>query len=53
LKEAEQTALKTLGDHRAALDALPKALIEKESVEKSEVDAIVAEAERSPSPAAR
>ncbi len=53
LKEAEQTALKTLGDHRAALDALAKALIEKESVEKSEVDAIVAEAERSPSPAAR
>ena len=50
LKEAEQVALKTLGDHRAALDALAKALIERESVEKSEVDAIVAEAEGAPAP---
>jgi cell division protease FtsH len=50
LKEAEQAALKTLGDHRAALDALAKALIERESVEKSEVDAIFAEAEGAPTP---
>ena len=46
LKEAEQTALETLAKHRAALDALAKALVERETVEKSEVDAIVAEAER-------
>jgi cell division protease FtsH len=44
LKDAEQAALNTLGDHRRALDALAKALMEKESVDKAEVDQIVAEA---------
>ena len=53
LKEAEKTALETLAKHRAALDALAKALVERETVEKSEVDAIVAEAERAPLTPAR
>jgi cell division protease FtsH len=48
LKEAEQAAIMTLSDHRAALDALAKALVERETVDKSEVDTIVAEAERPP-----
>jgi cell division protease FtsH len=48
LKQAEEAALTTLGDHRAALEALAKALIEHETVEKNEVDAIVAAAERDP-----
>src|ERR1700716_123492 len=47
LKEAEQAALKTLADHRAALDSLANALTERETVDKSEVDAIVAQAEGS------
>jgi cell division protease FtsH len=46
LKDAEQAALNTLGDHRRALDALAKALMEKESVDKAEVDQIVAEAQQ-------
>jgi ATP-dependent Zn protease len=33
---------------RAALEALAAALVERETVEKSEVDAIVTEAERRP-----
>jgi cell division protease FtsH len=53
LKEAEKTALETLAGHRAALDALAKALVERETVEKSEVDAIVAEAEKAPLTPAR
>jgi cell division protease FtsH len=48
LKQAEEAALTTLGDHRVALEALAKALIEHETVEKNEVDAIVAAAERDP-----
>jgi cell division protease FtsH len=48
LKQAEEVALTTLGDHRAALEALAKALIEHETVEKNEVEAIVAAAERDP-----
>jgi len=47
LKDAEQTALSTLADHRAALDSLAKALVERETVDRSEVDAIVAQAEGS------
>jgi len=47
LKEAEQAALNMLADHRAALDSLAKALVERETVDRSEVDAIVAEAEGS------
>jgi cell division protease FtsH len=47
LKEAEQTALNTLADHRAALDSLAKAIVERETVDRSEVDAIVAQAEGS------
>jgi cell division protease FtsH len=50
LKEAEQAALNVLADHRAALDALAKALVERETVERSEVDAIVAGAERPTAP---
>ena len=48
LKDAEQAALNTLADHRAALDSLAKALVERETVDRSEVDAIVAQAEGSP-----
>jgi ATP-dependent Zn protease len=48
LKDAEQTALETLGKHSASVEALAKALVERETVEKAEVDAIVAEAERTP-----
>jgi cell division protease FtsH len=48
LNDAEQAALNTLGDHRRALDALAKALMEKETVEKAEVEQIVAEAEQAP-----
>jgi cell division protease FtsH len=44
LKDAEQAALNTLADHRAALDSLAKALVERETVDRSEVDAIVAQA---------
>ena len=47
LKDAEQAALNTLADHRAALDSLAKALVERETVDRSEVDAIVAQAEGS------
>jgi cell division protease FtsH len=47
LKDAEQTALNTLADHRAALESLAKALVERETVDRSEVDAIVAQAEGS------
>jgi ATP-dependent Zn protease len=47
LKDAEQTALNTLGDHRAALDSLAKALVERETVDRSEVDAVVVQAEGS------
>ncbi|MGZ3486914.1 MAG: ATP-dependent zinc metalloprotease FtsH [Isosphaeraceae bacterium] len=42
LKDAEQTALRALTDHRAALDALAAALVERETVDKSEIDTIVA-----------
>ena len=45
LKDAEQAALKTLADHRAALDSLANALVERETVDRSEVDSIVAQAE--------
>ena len=48
LKDAEQTALETLGKHSVSLEALAKALVERETVEKAEVDALVAEAERTP-----
>ncbi len=47
LKDAEQTALNTLADHRAALDSLAKALAERETVDRSEVDSIVTQAEGS------
>ena len=47
LKDAEQAALNTLADHRPALDSLAKALVERETVDRSEVDAIVAQAEGS------
>ena len=47
LKDAEQTALNTLADHRAALDSLAKALVEGETVDRSEVDSNVAQAEGS------
>jgi cell division protease FtsH len=47
LKDAEQAALNTLADHRAALDSLAEALVERETVDRSEVDAIVAQAEGS------
>ena len=47
LKEAEQAALNMLADHRAALDSLAKALVERETVDRSEVDSIVAQAEGS------
>jgi cell division protease FtsH len=44
LKDAERAALHTLSEHRAALDALAQALLERETVDKSEVDEIVAKA---------
>jgi cell division protease FtsH len=44
LKDAEQAALRTLTEHRAALDALAEALLERETVDKSEVDEIVVKA---------
>src|ERR1700694_3717692 len=47
LKDAEEAALNTLADHRAALDSLAKALVVRETVDRSEVDAIVAQAEGS------
>ena len=47
LKDAEQAALNTLADHRTALDSLAIALVERETVDRSEVDAIVAQAEGS------
>jgi cell division protease FtsH len=50
LKDAEQVALNTLADHRAALDSLAKALVERETVDRSEVDSIVAQAEGSRAP---
>jgi hypothetical protein len=50
LKDAEQAALNTLADHRAALDSLAKALVERETVGRSEVDAIVSQAEGSGHP---
>jgi cell division protease FtsH len=45
LKEAEETATRTLTEHRAALDALAQALLERETVDKSEVEELVAKAE--------
>jgi cell division protease FtsH len=45
LKDAERSAIDTLTEHRAALDALAKALVERETVDRAEVDAIVGEAE--------
>ncbi|MDQ6878042.1 MAG: hypothetical protein M3082_10170 [Candidatus Dormibacteraeota bacterium] len=44
LKDAEQAALRTLTEHRAALDALAEALLERETVDKNEVDEIVVKA---------
>lgn len=44
LKDAEQAALRTLTEHRAALDALAEALLERETVDKTEVDEIVVKA---------
>jgi ATP-dependent Zn protease len=48
LKDAERAALEILTEHRAALDAVAKALVERETVDKSEFDTIVAEAESAP-----
>jgi cell division protease FtsH len=45
LKEAEETATRTLTEHRAALEALAQALLERETVDRSEVDELVAKAE--------
>jgi cell division protease FtsH len=52
LKAAEQAALSTLADRRAALDALAQALLERETVDKSEVDLIVSSTAGKPAQAA-
>jgi cell division protease FtsH len=49
LKEAEQTAMALLSDHRLALDRLVELLLEKETVDGEEVERVL----RQPEPAAR
>ena len=50
MNDAEQAALNMLADHREALDSLAKALVERETVDRFEVDSIFAQAEGSRAP---
>ena len=49
LREADEAAAKTLAEHRAVLEALARKLVEQETVDRSEVEALAAS---EPSPAA-